>query len=115
MRSYNPKHIDSFGPTHRAAPVAPTHRAAPVAHGDTFHEVRRALYSVHRPPPRRIGRSSGAARAASPIPLKKPRPMTNMPDSLALDARRAMPDDASLTDSIGATSTPLDHAAQQAG
>ncbi|MFW2274295.1 IclR family transcriptional regulator, partial [Burkholderia orbicola] len=83
MRSYNPKHIDSFGPTHRAAPVA---------HGDTFHEVRRALYSVHRPPPRRrIGRSSGAARAASPIPLKKPRPMTKMPDSLALDARRAMP------------------------
>lgn len=41
--------------------------------------------------------------------------MTKMPDSLALDARRAMPDDASLTDSIGATSTPLDLAAQQAG
>ena len=41
--------------------------------------------------------------------------MTKMPDSLALDARRATPDDASLTDSIGATSTPLDLAAQQAG
>ncbi|WP_455727026.1 D-galactonate regulator, IclR family protein [Burkholderia stabilis] len=64
MRSYNPKHIDSFGPTHRAAPDA---------HGDTFHEFRRALSSVHRPPRRRdAGHSSGAAlRAASPIPLKK--------------------------------------------
>ena len=41
--------------------------------------------------------------------------MTKMPDTLALDARRATPDDASLTDSIGATSTPLDLAAQQAG
>jgi len=41
--------------------------------------------------------------------------MTKMPDSLALDARRATPDDAPLSDSIGATSTPLDLAAQQAG
>ncbi|VWB99941.1 IclR family transcriptional regulator [Burkholderia lata] len=107
MRSYNPKHIDSFGPTHRAAPDA---------YGDTFHEVRRALYSVHRPPPRRdAGRGSGIVRTASPVPLKKPAPMTKMPDTLALDARRATPDDASLTDSIGATSTPLDLAAQQAG
>ncbi|AXF19586.1 D-galactonate regulator, IclR family protein [Burkholderia pyrrocinia] len=66
VRSYNPKHIDSFGPTHRAAPDA---------HGDTFHEVCRALSSVHRPPLRRDpGRSSGAVRAASPIPLKKPAP-----------------------------------------
>ncbi|RQZ28763.1 D-galactonate regulator, IclR family protein [Burkholderia sp. Bp9017] len=66
MRSYNPKHIDSFGPTHRAAPDA---------YGDTFHEVRRALSSVHRPPACRVaGRRSGAATAASPIPLKKPVP-----------------------------------------
>ncbi|MCA3824151.1 MAG: IclR family transcriptional regulator, partial [Burkholderia sp.] len=32
--------------------------------------------------------------------------MTKMPDILALDARRVTPDDVSLTDSIGATSTP---------
>ncbi|TXG26024.1 D-galactonate regulator, IclR family protein [Burkholderia territorii] len=66
MRSYNPKHIDSFGPTHRAAPDA---------YGDTFHEVRRALSSVHRPPRCRDARPGcGVATAASPIPLTKPVP-----------------------------------------
>ncbi|OJB43158.1 IclR family transcriptional regulator [Burkholderia ubonensis] len=42
--------------------------------------------------------------------------MTNMPASFVLDVRRPAPDGAPpLTDSIGATSTPLDLAAQQAG
>ncbi|AFJ84900.1 D-galactonate regulator, IclR family [Burkholderia sp. KJ006] len=66
MRSYNPKHIDSFGPTHRAAPDA---------YGDTFHDLRRALSSVHRLPRRRDARARlRVATAASPIPLTKPAP-----------------------------------------
>lgn len=107
MRSYNPKHIDSFGPTHRAAPDA---------HGDTFHDVCRALPSVLRPPRRRgAGRWPGARECGFTDFAEEARTMTKMPVSLALESRRAAPADAPLTDSIGATSTPLDLAAQQAG
>ncbi|MGS0895219.1 D-galactonate regulator, IclR family protein [Burkholderia stagnalis] len=66
MRSYNPKHIDSVGAMHHAAPDA---------HGDTFHDVRRAPFLVHRPPHRRdAGLRPARAGEAAPISLKKPAP-----------------------------------------